>query len=78
MTGLEPQVSGVGSDHSANCATTTVGNLLRFCRLQNAKAEMAKLQFSDLEYSFQNALIYLEFEYCAKASRTVVCKAKGL
>ena len=23
MTGFEPQVSGVGSDRSANCATTT-------------------------------------------------------
>ena len=40
MTGIEPQISGVGSDHSTNWATTTAQISLRLSALANASLSL--------------------------------------
>ena len=37
MTGLEPGSSGIGSDRSANCATTTAQSSANVCSLKERK-----------------------------------------
>ena len=42
MTGFEPQISGVCSDHSINCATTTAVEIYNLC---DTSIETACLDF---------------------------------
>ena len=38
MTGFEPQISGVGSDRSTNCITTTAQQIQKYFKILNLKA----------------------------------------
>ena len=52
MPGLEPQISGVGSNYSANCATITTRPKL----LQSAKNEVSQKKPTKISSVFESKL----------------------
>ena len=55
MLGFEPRISGVGSNHSANCATTTAQGLFLFKERQLAqeRGNLGKKQTPSNRLSFK-------------------------
>ena len=73
MTGVEPQTSGVGSDRSINCATTTSLHIYLFGRIQTSQTEGQR--YTDSSHFKVSALCSVtrlgDFCFLGKHSRPV-------
>ena len=56
MTGFEPGSSGIGSNHSANCATTTAQPLfVYFCSFHNSKSNTPQIWLLMIKHKWSKA-----------------------